>query len=212
MSNTPLTDVTVFAGAKGGQGTTTVAAAVALASAADGVATVLVDLAGDVAPTLGLPDVDPAPDLAAALHDAMSVGVGLRVVRLTADSIDTTVLDGLRSLADAGDRIVIDAGDPATAAQFDPVATFRVLVTRPCYLALRRAATIGWPFDMVVLVDEPGRCLGGADVEAVLGRPVTVVPHDPTIARTVDAGLLGSRIPHLLATALRRLATPTVDT
>jgi hypothetical protein len=56
-------------------------------------------------------------------------------------------------------------------------------------------------------VREPGRALGAADVEAVLGVDVTAeVPWDPAVARAMDAGLLATRLPTVLVRALRRAA------
>jgi hypothetical protein len=103
----------------------------------------------------------------------------------------------------AGDprHVVVDLGDHE---HFDPVlahATRSVLVTRPCYVALSRARSRPSP-DEVVLVDEPHRALTANDVSAVLDAPVTaVIPYEPRVFRTVDAGLLVSRIPR----SLRRL-------
>ena len=47
-----------------------------------------------------------------------------------------------------------------------------LLVTRPCYLSLVRAAAMPWRADGVVLVNEPWRSLRAADIERALGIPV----------------------------------------
>ncbi len=102
---------------------------------------------------------------------------------------------------------VIDAGPlrPPPASLTDPGQS--LLVIRPCYLALRRAATMVAKPDRVVLVDEPGRALRRRDVESVLACPVDAHLHvDPVIARAVDAGLLAGRLPSILATGLRQVA------
>ena len=84
------------------------------------------------------------------------------------------------------------------------VSDASLLVIRECYLALRRAAAssaTGRAFGLVVL-QEPGRALGPADVAQVLGRPVTArVPMRVAIARAVDAGVLPARLPEPLARA-----------
>ena len=86
-------------------------------------------------------------------------------------------------------------------------ASLSLLVLRPCYLALRRALASPLRPSGVILVDEPGRSLGRADVEEALGVPVQArVAWDPTVARCVDAGLLGGRVPRALERALRQAA------
>lgn len=76
------------------------------------------------------------------------------------------------------------------------------MVIRADYLALRRA--VGQPTpDGIIVINEPGRALNTSDIEAVIGAPVIAeLPIDPTIARTIDAGLLTSRPPR---TTLRNL-------
>jgi hypothetical protein len=56
-------------------------------------------------------------------------------------------------------------------------------------------------------VAEPGRALGAPEVEDVLGVPVrAVVGADPAVARAVDAGSLGDRLPRRLERAVRGAA------
>ena len=77
-----------------------------------------------------------------------------------------------------------------------------LLVTRPCYLALRRALNLGITAAGVVMVSEPGRALGCEDVATVTGLPViATIPLRAEIARAVDAGVLPARLPGPLATA-----------
>ena len=111
---------------------------------------------------------------------------------------------------DRYDTVIIDAGTrPVTGC--DTSATV-LLVTRPCYLALRRAIDTPLRPCGVVLINEPGRALTATDIEAVLGHPiVATVPYDVAISRAVDAGLLASRVPRILARALRHLV-PTITT
>lgn len=59
----------------------------------------------------------------------------------------------------------------------------------------------------MVLLAEPGRALGPADLEECLGVPVTAeVAVDPAVARAVDAGLLATRLPRRLSRDLARAA------
>ncbi|HSL57756.1 MAG TPA: cellulose synthase operon protein YhjQ/BcsQ, partial [Acidimicrobiales bacterium] len=142
--------------AKGGSGTTVVAAALALVLARrPGGQVVLVDLAGDVPAVLGLPDPS-GPGLrgwcaagAQAPADALSrlevrAAPGLGVLpRGDGPPGGAERLEVLTSLLDADGRpVVVDCGtlrpgDPAVAVA--GAATHSLLVTRPCYLALRRA-------------------------------------------------------------------------
>jgi hypothetical protein len=80
-------------------------------------------------------------------------------------------------------------------------------VTRPCYLSLRRAVSLALRPSGVVVMNEAWRALGADDIEHVLGTPVVAeVPHDPAVARAVDAGVLASRLPHGLERAMRGAA------
>ena len=106
-------------------------------------------------------------------------------------TLDTGLVTGG---CDRYDTIIIDTGTrPVTGC--DTAATM-LLVTRPCYLALRRAADTPLRPCGVVLINEPGRALTATDIEAVLGRPIlATVPYDPAISRAVDSGLLTTRVP-----------------
>ncbi len=79
-----------------------------------------------------------------------------------------------------------------------------LLVTRPCYLALRRALNLGITNAAVgvVMVSEPGRALGGEDVAVVTGLPViATIPVRAGIDRAVDARVLADRLTAQLDTA-----------
>ena len=98
------------------------------------------------------------------------------------------------------DHVIIDTTDNAYAWTLD--VDHRVLVTRPCFLALRRSTITPRPTH-VVLINEPGRALDAKDVEAVTAVPVTAtVPYGVDIARNIDAGLLNTRLPRSLTRAL----------
>ena len=105
--------------------------------------------------------------------------------------------------------VIVDAGDvrrPLTAP-LSAASAASLLVIRPCYLALRRAIESPVRPTGVVLVQEEGRSLRRSDVEAALGVPVRAqIDIDPAVARMVDAGLLGARLPRALARSLRRAA------
>ncbi len=225
--------------AKGGSGTTVVAASLAvLLARSSEPGALLVDLAGDAPAVLGLPE--PAgPGLVDWFAAGSEVPVdGLH--RLEVPAADRLHLvprgvgsfpDGGRCGADAlpaglaerGDRaevltallatdgrpVVADCGaEPrGVALAVAAAATRSLLVTRPCYLSLRRAVAAPLRPSGVVVVREPGRALSRADVEDVLGVPVRAeVLVDPAVARAVDAGLLASRLPRTLERSLRHAA------
>ncbi len=209
--------------AKGGSGTTVVAATLALLLARSEGEALLVDLAGDAPAVLGLPE--PAgPGVAEWLRavDApvgglagieVAAGSGLALAPLGAGSLRDVPVERAVLLASLLSRdrrpVVVDCGSRPSGVRGElaGAATTSLLVIRPCYLALRRAVALALRPTAVVLVDEPGRSLGRSDVEAVLGVPVSaVVALDPAVARAVDAGLLASRVPRSLARALRRAA------
>ena len=209
---------------KGGSGTTVVATALSLLLARrlpDEV--VLVDVGGDAPAVLGLPEpvgpgvldwlATPGLDPTAMRRLEIDAGAGLRLVPRGAPTTSASTIGAaadrlVEALADTGGAVVVDAGAPSPLAiELAGAATVSLLVLRPCYLALRRAlAAPVRPF-AVVVVEEPRRSLDPTDIEEVLGVPVrAVVPWDPAIARCVDAGLLGARLPGALASALRRAA------
>lgn len=208
--------------AKGGSGTTVVAASLALLLASRGVGeTLLVDMAGDLPATLGLPEPaspgvagwlsagdDVPPDALARLEERAAPDLAL--LPRGAGPLPSQRGDVLGALL-AGDhrRVVVDCGsDPeGTALTIAAGATRSVLVTRPCFLSLRRAMAAPVRPSEVVLVSEPGRALSRPDVESCLGVPVVAeVAVDPKIARAVDAGLLSVRLPKGLARDLNEAA------
>ena len=206
---------------KGGSGTTVVSVALALVlarSTAEGA--LLVDLAGDAPAVLGLPEpagptsadwlADPDASDDALRRLEVDAAPGLRVLP-GGPAARGREGDGERlTAALAGPRpVVVDCGSllAGPALTVAASATVSLLVIRPCYLALRRALAAPVCASGVVLVREPSRSLGRRDVEDVLGIPVRAeVAWDPAIARMVDAGLLGVRVPRTLERAVRAAA------
>ena len=205
--------------AKGGSGTTVVAAALALVLSQRG-ATTVVDLAGDLPAALGIAEpagpgvrewmASPTADAAALARLGVPVSETLQL--LPRGSTPTTA-PRWADLANAlgHDNTVIDAGTGIPPADLIAAADHTLLVTRPCYLALRLAAASGVQPSGIVLVGEPGRALTARDIERSVGAPVVAELHyDPAVARAVDAGLLAARLPatlsHTLSRALRKAA------
>lgn len=204
---------TVCWGAKGGSGTTVVAATLALSGAPP---TLLVDLAGDLPLALGVaapagPGVAEWSKSAADTSrlDALRVRVapGLDLLPLGHDRPAGRWDDLARHLRRVEGVVVVDAGTGPPPVALCRAADRSWLVTRPCYLALTRATESRGSVDGVVLVEEPGRALSPEDVEAAIGAPVVArVLLDPAIARAVDSGLLLARLPGAFRRAVEAAA------
>lgn len=204
--------------AKGGTGTTVTAVGLALVHRRP---TVLVDLAGDVPLVLGLPAAG-GPGIA----DWLAADVGpARLARLEhplardlallprGTSSPPATSERWRDLAGhlAADPrdVVVDAGAQPPPSALAAAAQRRLLVVRNCYLNLDAATAAPAPYRPtgVILIEEPGRRLGAADVECAVGAPVVaVVLLDPAIARAADAGLMLGRVPGGLRRPLAPLA------
>jgi CO dehydrogenase nickel-insertion accessory protein CooC1 len=168
-----------FFAAKGGQGTSVVAAAVAIQYAAAGHRVLLVDSAerADQVALIGYPNPDD-PSVPTTTRDNLDVVVG------DVNSVDSSGYN----------IVVVDAG--LRRPTDNSVAT---LVTRCCFLALRHAMTVTPPAHNIIVIEEPGRASRAQDVANMFNLPViATIPYDPAIARTIDAGLLTTRTPTAL--------------
>lgn len=207
---------------KGGSGTTVVAAGLAglLAASRDGA--LLVDLGGDLPAALGLPEPtvgltswtpgSSEPSAAQLRRYEVDVGNGVRLLPRGPGPLGVEVGPALAQALAERQEVVVDAGlvdGTGPNLELAAAATRSLLVLRPCFLALRRAVAAPIRSSGVVLVAEPQRALGPADVQAALGVPViAVVPWNPAVARRVDAGLLGGPLPRAVARALRPVLDP----
>lgn len=177
---------TTFYAAKGGQGCSTIAAAAAIESAHNGPTVLVAHDFADACAIFGLP----------AHHDADAIEVHplLTIAPAVPEGYDPST-----------ETLIVDAGTAAVEHY-----GVRYLVTRPCYLALRRAA-IGADTrpDGVVVIEEPGRALTAQDAADVVCAPLrATIGLDPAVARAVDAGLFASRLPRTLTRSLRHLIHP----
>lgn len=198
--------LTICWAAKGGSGTTVFATVKALTSP---IPTLLIDLAGDVLPVLGLPQPDgpgvldwlcsesPVDRLESLERPASARLAVLPAGRANSTEVPFERWDRLITHLRQGSRsVIVDAGSGPPPAALFAAADERLIVTRACYLSLRRAVEHRLTPTGVVLIEEPGRSLRPADIEASLGAPiVSCVLLDPAIARAADAGLLASRLP-----------------
>ncbi|HAP78356.1 MAG TPA: hypothetical protein DCR14_20025 [Acidimicrobiaceae bacterium] len=210
--------------AKGGSGTTVVASSLALVLARTR-PVVLVDLAGDVPAALGVPEPT-GPGVHDWLTSSTAAGAALANLSVAVDEELRVVPSGGAPQADVSAQrwadlagalaavrgsaphtcVVVDAGHLPPPTPLLQAAQQRLLVTRSCYLAIRRAAAQAVEPTGVVLLKEGGRAVGPRDLEHCFGAPVVAeVPWDPAVFRAVDAGLLASRLPPSIARPLGRL-------
>jgi len=197
---------------KGGVGVTSVAAMLAISQAESAHETLLVDLCGDLPALLGIPEptgpglVDwcalatPTADGLARIE--VDIQVGLRLLPLGEGGLPATAPALVDALRQSTRRVIIDCGLVRTTGLRRHIvleSPERLLVLRACYLNLKHTQNETTTATGVVLLKEPRRSLGRADVEAVAGAPVVAeLAVDHSVARWVDSGLLASRLPRSL--------------
>ena len=197
--------ITVFYAMKGGSGTTVTAALAAITNPDH---TLVVDLGGDMADALGRQA--PPPTLDDWLLDVSLADTPLDDLIIEIDA-STRLLPASRridlSAGSARQRqsfhdwlshhhasVVVDAGTGIPHVNLVEQADQTLAVTRPCYLALMKAARTGFRPDGVVVVRERGRALGDSDIERAFNASIVgTIDQDPAIARLADAGLLSVR-------------------
>lgn len=200
---------------KGGSGTTVFACALALTIAERQGAANIVDFGGDAPSVLGI--AEPAGRgvrdwLAGTTRDPqdfarLRLDATARLGIVPAGS--ATVFDD-HSLIDLAnvvpDHTVVDFGTLQPPESLRPLIRADWLVLRPCYLALRRAARLPRRPQGVVVVREPGRALTARDIQTVVGAPIVgEITVADNVARSVDAGLLATRLPRQLSEELEVL-------
>jgi hypothetical protein len=172
--------ITAFAAAKGGQGCSTVAALYATAMSTH-TPTVLVDMS---------PQRDIDAMFGPPYDEPAQLGRNL------------TLADNLRGYQHDV-CYVIDYGTNTPEHPY-------ILVTQPCYLAMRAAVRLPQPPSGIVLTFPEDRTLTAKDVEAIVGAPVIHTMHrNPIIARYIDAGIVHHLPDHttLLAHHIERTNT-----
>ncbi|WP_419923974.1 hypothetical protein [Candidatus Poriferisocius sp.] len=210
---------------KGGQGTSVTAALAALRASHDrGVPVRLVDLGRDQPAIFGTSEVGDAglarwtqSDLGAEALDRALVELSPNLSLLPRGSLQLSPrragelvewlkADGTTTVVDAGtlDRDHAESFADSVHHKIIAESDQSILVTRACYLALRRTVSPPVRPTGVVLVAEAGRALTRSDCERAIGAPVVAtVAIDPDTARAVDAGMLRTRVPNQ---ALRSLS------
>ena len=238
MPNSKANSIAVWS-AKGGSGTSTVAALLARCLAENSrYGAVLVDMCGDAADMVGAATAPPAPGVADCLITPAGTEVdagrqcqvethsGLAVLRRGSGAL-TNPAGATRLAAQLGrygPTVIIDAGclwrpggdtaggsgagetpdDIDVRASAVDGAAQSWLVTRPCLMSLRRAATAPSRPDGVVLVKEPHRPINARDVEAVIGAPVVLtIDVSAAIAAATSGGPTTAPIPRSVVRATK---------
>ena len=164
-------------GARGGQGTSTTAAALGLLAARRGHrAELITDTLDTMRALLGLP-------AAAAEANTVDVAPGFTLRSAPSGSAELVITD-TGALADTH-------GD----AELVQLAVLR----GPCYLSLRATVDLARRgINAIVIVREPGRSLTRQDVAAVTNLEVVAETQaSPAVARAIDAGVLPASIGRL---------------
>ena len=206
----PDNHITVLWAAKGGSGTTVTTAAAALHEVRD---VVIVDLRGDMTdvlatpwPAVGLDDwllgepANPIDDLLVDVDPTTRLLPTRSPIDL--DQVSGEHVDLLhRWMRGTSAIVLVDAGTGPPADALLEIADRNLMVTRPCYLALMKSVRSGLKPDGVVLVNEASRSLNPSSVEHCVSAPiVATIDVHPSIARSVDAGLLTGGHSHLTRT------------
>lgn len=194
--------------AKGGVGTSTVAALLALARQKE-TPIDLVDFTGE---QIDLLDLERPPSFQAErskvqLLSSIEVKEKLSYRRclIEGDQDPTaTAAQVLDELYFAKKDVVIDCGNlnqPSAGIQRELTrcAQSRLLVVRCCYLCLANSQKLDIEPTGVIMLKEPGRVLGLGDVESVINAPVVAtISIDSSVARLIDSGFLKKRAPRRL--------------
>lgn len=198
--------LTVFMSSKGGSGTTVTACATALQAATQHGSALFIDLCGDAPAVLGMSEPNTpginewlaenqSADGEALLLLGNSTADGLIVIHRGDKFVEGQPrwCDLAHVLSSMPMPVFIDAGTSFVPDELRAIAKHVVLVTRQCYLSLRRATLLPKPTGVVV-VEEDGRALNAKDIEYVIGSPIlAAIPVTPAVCRAVDAGLFTSR-------------------
>lgn len=190
-----MTRTIALIGARGGSGTSTVAAVLACQ--------------GAIETTVTLTSADPF-----AMAHLLAVPAPLPGAAVIVTPNLTLTVEHDQTASVVPDLRIVDGGTLTdTGSGGDEHARY-VVLRGPCYLAL--ATLIGRAernFDGVILLNEPGRAMTANNVAEVTSLPVVAtIPVHARVARCIDAGVLTARAANLPELAeLRALAGLQVD-
>ena len=222
--------ITAMWALKGGQGVSTTTALTAVGASVDRPA-LLVDLCGDQSSLFrmghgqeGIAEWSTGRHDARELrHQAVHVTDTLRLLPRGRGPIDPTRAEELLEwliIAHPDEPVIADAGtlEPESGGEARDhrlrliaaqVAGVSILVTKPCYLALRRCGPNTVSPTGVVMVADMRRALGPVDIEQATGAPVLVtVPYDSGIAMAADGGAMAQEAWKEPVEQLRGLVVP----
>jgi len=188
---THMTRTITVAGARGGSGASTVAAGIALYTARHASTELVAAELDTTAALLGLAGTQDA-------RTAIAVADRLTLTATPTGSAEIAVIDAQR----------LDQLDT------QPAGLLLIALRGPCYLGLRTiTTTTAVRADGIVLLAEPGRSLTRRDVSDVCDVPVMAeIAVTANVARTIDAGLLVTRLHQLREfAALRRYLDRLID-
>lgn len=211
--------------AKAGSGCTAVAIALADAIADRHGRCLLVDLGGDVPSCAGLdPSSDGLTDWLAATQSPID-SISRLELTMGRSGVDLLPLGGATRWSSARSDtliallgheprpVVVDVGRVGAGNRsclehlghrLVEQADHSLLVSRPCYLSMRRAIAAPVRPNGVILVRENARALDAFDVASLLAVPVVAqVDHDPMVSRAIDSGTFAARIPRTLSRQVR---------
>lgn len=198
-----MTLFTHFYQTKAGQGMSTAALVHSLHIASKDTKTLYADMShnGHTTAILGMPsDLNNA--ITCEVNDYLDV---VQYSTYTANVLWSLITRDMPNVTTDYDHVVMDWGLKAPSSIPDfvvPDAHLTVLYTKACYLALRSFIHGNYAKpDAIVLIAEPTRALRAIDVCTAIGIPIEqliTIPHDPAVARCVDAGLLSIRPPRQL--------------
>jgi len=167
-----------LSGARGGQGTSTTAAALALLATRRGRR---VELVADDVPAmralLGMTsDDDLDPD------EEVEVVAGLTLCRTPSGDAALVI----------SDRAMTEGAETPSGG---PRERTLVVLRGPCYLSLRTTIDARDRIDGIVVVREPGRSITNRDLTEITQLPVVAeTTVTPNVARTIDAGVLPTTV------------------
>ena len=190
----------VCVGVKGGVGTSSAAALVAVCASDLPKGAVLVDLTGDASAMLGVED-GPGGVVDVVRGDADPVGLlvdaapSLRLLRRGGERLEAS-RDGERlgwlwpRLAEVCSAVVVDGGSGADSARLLADAPLRrVLVSDAGFASLRRCGEMAADADAVVVRCGDRFVATAADAARVWGRDdVVMIDHDPMLAMLSESG------------------------
>ena len=170
---------------KGGVGTSTISACLAIGLAQTGKKVLLVDMSkrGDCFALTGV-------SLTSGIVESFVDGMSMTHIATSplASGVDKSY-----------DHVIYDAGTNGLQDYAVSGNVYRLAIAPNAYTALRNMTTIVRGYDAMVSVITEGNALNAKDVEQVMGlTALAQMPIKPEISRAIDAGMLFTRYEALI--------------